>query len=144
MYSAFAAFAKPEHSTNYSHCEECAEYDQLLRGVKRTELTVAQIGTVAWGPIPFLTPQALAYYLPRIAELALRGARNKEEDSFACQFLNQVSSQGKDAPQFSCLGPEHKALVLRCIEFIAATHFQEIEAQCYTDTLQKSLLGWRT
>ncbi|MFC4820321.1 hypothetical protein [Dokdonella ginsengisoli] len=142
MYCAFAIFAKPEHSTNYSHCEECAEYDLLLRSVARTELTVAQIGTVAWGAIPFLTPQALAYYFPRLAELALRGERNVEGDSFVCQFLNQVLSQGKGSPQLSCLGSEHRLLVLRCMDFIADVHLEEIEAQCYADVLQESILAW--
>jgi len=70
-YDTFASFEKPKHSTNYSHCKECAEYDDLLANVLRQSLTLEQIGTVAWGPIAFLTPDAMAYYFPRLAELAI-------------------------------------------------------------------------
>jgi hypothetical protein len=90
IYSGFSCFKKPLHSTNYTHCPECAEYDELLNSVTRETLNVEEIGTVFWGPIAFLLPEAMAYYLPRLMELAILGVRNKENDSFIAQFLNQI------------------------------------------------------
>jgi len=143
VYSGFANIARPQHFTDYAHCEECAEYDRQLQSVEGRALSASDIGTVAWGPIPFLTPQAMAYYLPRLIELALNGARNKENDPFVCQFLNQVARYGKGAKQFSCLSAEHKLLMLRSLEYISAAYLPEIEAQFYGDMLQEALHGWR-
>jgi hypothetical protein len=57
-YSRFSTFTKPRHSTNYAHCEG-KEYDDLLVNVACAELTIEQYGTVCWGPVAFLLPDAM-------------------------------------------------------------------------------------
>jgi hypothetical protein len=37
---AFASVPRPEHFTNYRHCDECYEHDELLRQRDRDSLTI--------------------------------------------------------------------------------------------------------
>jgi hypothetical protein len=68
---AFGAFERPEHFTNHTHCDECWEHDEVLRGRTRETLSIEDVGSQAWNPITMATPQAFAYYLPALARLAL-------------------------------------------------------------------------
>ncbi|MEO8670743.1 MAG: hypothetical protein ABI411_05460 [Tahibacter sp.] len=95
FYRDFADFPKPEHSVDFRHCEECAEYDALLRDVTHERLSMEAIGTICWGPVTHLTADAMAYYLPRFMQLAVNGDRNTDGELFACQFLLQIGHRGR-------------------------------------------------
>ncbi|MTW23069.1 hypothetical protein [Allochromatium palmeri] len=69
--AAFGTVPRPEHFTNYLHCEECAEHDGLLRARDRQTLSLADVGNPGWDPLCFITPEGLAYYFPTLARLAL-------------------------------------------------------------------------
>lgn len=143
LYDSFSEFTKPAHSTNHVHCPECAEYDSLLEHVRREDLSIEQIGTVCWGPVAFLVPDAMAYYLPRLMELALVGSSNKDGKPFFTQFLVQIGLHAPSEPQFSRLKPRHVALVHRCIEAIGKSYGKEIEEECWEDWLEEALGKWR-
>ncbi len=68
---AFRDAPKPEHFTNHTHCEECAEHDQLLRRKDRDTLQIEDVGNIGWQPISFCSPEGMAYYMPALARLAL-------------------------------------------------------------------------
>ncbi len=70
--SAFSGNRKPEHFTNYLHCEECREHDELLRARDRSTLELRDVGNICWQPISFATGEGVAYYFPALARLALR------------------------------------------------------------------------
>lgn len=67
----FAPCPRPEHFTDYRHCCECYEHDELLRSRDRETLRVEDVGSEAWDPVCFATPDAFAYYMPALARLAL-------------------------------------------------------------------------
>ncbi len=69
--AAFSSVKRPEHFTNYGHCEECFEHDQTLLARSREDLTLAQLGMPGWDPVTFCTPTGKAYLLPRLVRLAL-------------------------------------------------------------------------
>jgi hypothetical protein len=69
--AAFGGAVKPAHFTNYDHCEECAEHDQLLRQRDRATLKIEDVGNPCWTPIPFSSPEGGAYYMPTLVRLAL-------------------------------------------------------------------------
>lgn len=142
LYAAFSAFPKPAHSTDFNCCPECAEYDVLLRGVEREYLSIEQIGTVCWGPIAFLTPDAMAYFLPRLMELALAGVPNKHLEPFYLQFLNQIGLRDSSDSQFSRLELRHKKLVFQCLEQMGSTYRKELHEACCEDWLRDALTNW--
>jgi len=68
---AFGPVERPEHFTNFDHCCECAEHDELLRSRTRETLNIEDVGNHAWDPICFTSPQGIAYFFPALARLAL-------------------------------------------------------------------------
>jgi len=64
IYLSFSCFDKPEHCTSYTHCEECKEHDQTLCSKTRETLSIEDIGTVYWGTVPYMTAEAMVYFLP--------------------------------------------------------------------------------
>lgn len=51
--AAFCGIGRPEHFTNFTHCEECAEHDELLRMRDRETLCLEDVGNPGWDPICF-------------------------------------------------------------------------------------------
>jgi hypothetical protein len=68
---AFGAAKRPEHFTNYAHCCECAEHDELLRERTRETLKIEDVGNPGWDPLCFTFPDGIAYFFPTLARLAL-------------------------------------------------------------------------
>ena len=71
LTKVFASVERPEHFTNFEHCEECAEHDEVLRSRDLSTLSREDAGNVGWDPITFTSPQGFAYYFPALARLAL-------------------------------------------------------------------------
>ncbi len=86
-YSVFSKFKKPAQCSNQAGFED-AEFNAMMPSVSRRDLSMKQIGTVAWGPMPSMTPEALAYFMPRFIELAVSNAIDIAGDPFFCYFVN--------------------------------------------------------
>lgn len=69
--AAFGEAQRPEHFTDYTHCEECAEHNQLLRDRDCLTLAIEDVGNICWQPVSFCSPAGLAYYMPALASLAM-------------------------------------------------------------------------
>src|SRR5262245_43226978 len=69
--AAFGAWPRPQHFTDYRHCCECAEHDELLRSRDRSTLLQADVGNAGWDPICFCSAEGIAYYFPALARFAL-------------------------------------------------------------------------
>ena len=66
----FAKEKRPEHFTDYEHCEECADHDRTLLKYDNTNLPSEAVTNPGWNPICFITPAGFRYYYPRLCELA--------------------------------------------------------------------------
>ena len=71
IQQAFRDVPRPEHFTNYQHCDECFEHDQTLREHDPVSIGLDQLGHPAWDPICFVSVEGFLYYLPALARLAL-------------------------------------------------------------------------
>jgi len=71
MRKIFVDAPRPEHFTNYLHCEECREHDDLLRSKDVGSLSFKDIGNSGWSPVPFMTEEAMRYYFPPLVRVAL-------------------------------------------------------------------------
>ena len=69
---AFSATPRPEHFTDYRHCPECAEHDELLRSRNLETLSLADVGNIGWDPMCFVTDEGFKYWMPALARLALK------------------------------------------------------------------------
>ena len=80
----FSAIEKPNHFTNYLHCEECREHDDTLRRHTRESISLMELGNPGWDPICFIEgPKAFQYYLPALARLAA----GRGDEYYLDQFL---------------------------------------------------------
>jgi hypothetical protein len=141
-YREFSEFPKPDHSTDYLHCLECKEYDDLLRNVKCADLTIEQIGTECWGPVAFLLPEAMAYYMPKFIELALLNVDNKAGSPYITQFINQIGLN-RSRPCFSLFRCTHISIVGAAFRHIDENYRQIVEYHCWENDLDEALNNWK-
>ena len=69
--NAFGPFAKPRHFTDHTHCEECAEHDELLRRRNRGTLSFDDIGNPGWNPLCFSSAEGIFCFMPTLARMAI-------------------------------------------------------------------------
>jgi len=142
IYQTFEDFALPFSATNHPGCCECDGYAEELAGVQRQDLTMLHIGTVCWGPIPFLTPAAMAYYFPRLAEFAILNAENKEGDPFRFQFLGAL--RDAKAKQFTLFEGKHRLAVLEVLTFLEKERtLASDDDDTGLDTLDSVVTSWK-
>ena len=55
---------RPDHFTNYRHCEECAERDDTLRNAEIDSVGLDVLGNPAWDPICFSSVEKNTSCLP--------------------------------------------------------------------------------
>jgi len=67
---AFVRVPRPAHFTNYTHCSECREHDDLMRSRTPDTLTLEDV-RFEWSPVPLLTAEGFRYYFPALVRLAL-------------------------------------------------------------------------
>ena len=113
----FEAEQRPEHFTDYRHCEECAEHNDTLKKYARYELPLHALDNPGWDPICFLTPQAFRYLFPRLCELAYAMG----EDYYLDQFLFHLENNSE------LLKKDEKDLVYRMLLELVEEHAAEIE-----------------
>lgn len=116
----------------------------MLGGQPREAIGVLNFGSVSWSPLLALTPEAMAYMLPRLIELASDAAENdKDGERFMMRFIN-LASMGPDARAFSLLEQPQRDLVRRFLEYLAEEHSQLIADECWDETLAEALQAWRS
>ena len=138
---AFGSCKRPAHFTNYKHCEECLEHDELLRARDLDSLTIADVGNPGWNPIPFTTPAAFGYYFPALVRLSL-----DEPDDFygwyfreLLFFLTYEDTENQHLHHFT---PDEQQAVVAFLRHVAATRRQLFEEHCCEVDFQKTLSLW--
>ena len=112
---AFAEADRPEHFTDHTHCEECAEHDETLRSFDRDSIGLEQLGNPGWDPMCFVNPEGFLYYLPAMVRLALS---SRGQEGYLDQFLFHLTYEGEKSRFFGHFsGPQRRAVleVLRWI-----------------------------
>lgn len=120
--NAYRDVPRPEHFTNYKHCEECAEHDNLLRSRDRATLTVRDLGSAGWNPIAFLTGEGFVYYFPALAKLALSSGGETFLSSFVPFHLYEalsVQENGRPHRWLPALSKEQCNAILSFVRFVA-------------------------
>jgi hypothetical protein len=140
---AFACFGRPSSYIEADLYEpERVNYEEMLGGKPREFMAVTDFGTVAWGPLCNLTPEAMAYLLPRLMELAASDAKDKSGELFMMRFINRFSD-GPSGPEFSLLDVNHRAVVASFLEHLSSEHGEQVRQECWEDVLAEGIHNWR-
>jgi hypothetical protein len=141
MYQAFQDCPRPEHFTDFQHCEECAEHDDTL--LSRTPITITRqdVGNPGWDPISFISPAGFRYYLAGLARLVVEEPV-AEYDWYAAQFFWHLISDGPDNARFLACSREQRTVVANFIGYIIETRSQQLEDQCIEDDAMRAWEIW--
>jgi hypothetical protein len=130
--AAFGSVERPEHFTNFSHCEECAEHDELLRTRDRESLRAEDVSNPGWDPLCFCSPIGIAYYFPTLARLALVESQ-PGQGWYAEQLLFHLYSGFAENTFFQFCSAAQRQAVARFIEHIIETRAPIIDSYAATD-----------
>jgi hypothetical protein len=118
--AAFAVCPKPEHFTDFTHCCECAEHDEVLRSKDVNTLQIEQVGNPGWDPFCFSSAEGLLYYLPAMARLAL-DEPTEAHGWYADQLCFHLTYQGTSNRILRAASPRQRQAVAGLLRHIVET-----------------------
>jgi hypothetical protein len=118
--AAFGACRRPEHFTNYTHCEECAEHDELLRSRDNDTLRIADVGNPGWDPLCYVDPAGFGYFFPGLARLAL-AEPDPEYGWYPQQLLFHLTYEGAGNRHLRGFSRDQRRAVALLLRQIAET-----------------------
>jgi hypothetical protein len=141
VQQAFAKRPKPEHFTDYEHCEECAEHDEVLRSRDICSLRIEDVGSPAWDPVCFTNPEGFAYYMPAFVRLAL-GEPIEPYGWYGSQLLGHLCSDGlRNDRVLACTVAQRRAVVA-FLQHVVETRSQLADSYDCTDNLFQAIEYW--
>ncbi|MBC8228001.1 hypothetical protein H8E77_00440 [bacterium] len=139
-YTVFSIFRKPKQCTKHTDFED-AEFNSMLLSATRRSLTIEQVGTVAWGPIPSMIPEALAYFMPRFIELAVTKTIDRDGDPFFCYFTNTFHEYSNDE-RYRLFGPDQKIVMADTFDFLCQKYREQLKFEGWLDMAQQAENNW--
>ena len=119
---------KPQHFTNYSHCEECEEHDQTLINSSIDSIGLNELGNPGWDPICFATNQGKKYYMPSFIRLSLE---SMDDEFYFGQFLFHLESNGKGNELFLSCNEAQRNLIVSFVEHVILNYTEQLEYNGY-------------
>jgi hypothetical protein len=133
---AFADSPRPEHFTDYRHCSECAEHDDLLRSRNLETLAIEDINNGGWQPLCFLSPEGWRYYFSAFVRLTFANL----QDSFLEQFLFFLPRAADE--DFSLFNLDQRAAVRAFLYHVREQHMDLVEDERCESELQEAITAW--
>ncbi len=131
---------RPEHFTNYQHCEECAEHDQTLRDHDLHSLTMEQLGNPGWDPVCFCTVEAKLYLMPALVRLTLETI---EGEAYIDQFLFHLAWDGEDNELVKHCSSEQREFICRLLSFLLENYTEQVDQGFCGDELLSVYEIWQ-
>lgn len=141
VQQAFAGCPRPEHFTNFTHCEECAEHDEVLRSRDLHTLRIEDVGNPGWDPICFIYPEGFAYYLPALARLAL-AEPDERHGWYGGQLLFHLCSEGRRNERLLACTPEQRHVVVQFLQHLGETRASLADSELRSDDLSQAIGIW--
>jgi len=141
VHQAFEKCVRPEHFTNYTHCEECAEHDEVLCSRDVQSLRIEDVGNVGWDPFCFTSAEGFAYYLPALVRLAL--AEPVEPYGwYGVQLLFHLCHDGRQNKRLLVCTPEQRRAIVECLHHFVETRARLADNCLSTDDLFQAIEIW--
>lgn len=115
---------KPEHFTNYRHCAECYEHDQILREFDRDSIGVEQLGRPAWDPMSFCSASGMKYYMPAMIRLCIDTI---DDEFYLEQFLFHLDVYGEENRLYRQCSMAQRRFIASFLEYLIDTYSSCIE-----------------
>lgn len=138
---AFGGCRRPEHFTDYRHCSECEEHDDLLRSRDRDTLKLEDVENPGWDPLCFATDEGFKYYVPALVRLALAEPTDSGAWYFP-QFLFHLTYTDDGVRRLPCCSSEQRAAVLRFLRHVQGSRKTLIDDYLCADELKGAIAAW--
>jgi hypothetical protein len=125
---------KPEHLTNYKHCEECAEHDETLLNHSIDSISLLELGNPGWDPICFCSNEGKKYYIPAFIRLSLETMR---DEFYFGQFLFHLESDGKNNSFFQSCTAGQRKFISDFVDHVTNNYSDEIRVNGYENETLK-------
>ena len=136
---AFAPVKKPAHFTDYTHCSECREHDQVLTGATRETISREALGGSGWDPMCFVDGHGFAYYFPAMARYAL-APELWGRDAYYAQLLFHLSYEKAANRHLQWFSPRQREAAVAVMERLREkTDMSDYEKQ----QLERTIEIWR-
>jgi hypothetical protein len=123
--AAFAGCPRPEHFTNHTHCQECAEYDEFLRARTPDTLHIEDVGTPGTA-MCFVDPVGFAYFFPGLARLALDDAADFY-GWYPRQLLFHLACEWEKNRHLHSFSPDQRHTVADLLRHLVLTRAEQID-----------------
>jgi hypothetical protein len=141
VQKAFASRQRPPHFGNYKHCDECAEYEEILRSHDIDSLSIEDVGTAGSDPICYITPEGFAYYLPGLVRLAL--AEPVERYGwYGSQLVSHLCSDGRRNERVLACSVEQRRAIVAFLRHLVETRSQLADSYHCSDELFHAIDYW--
>jgi hypothetical protein len=124
---AFSDVSKPEHFTDYTHCDECLEHDETLRRGSRLTISRPNLGRPGWSPIGFCSAPGLMYYFPALVRYSCLPNLFGYED-LPEMVSHAVGPRGKGPEMFALATALQRRAVTSFARWLSASEVPEAGA----------------
>ena len=138
---AFEGCPRPEHFTNFEHCEECAEHDHTLLARDPDSLRIEDVGNPGWEPICHTAPAGFAYYLPGLARLVFVEPPYGYS-WYGCLFLWHLIFDGPANVRYQHCSPEQRKAVAELVAHLIENHAEQLESECMAEDAIRAHQIW--
>lgn len=142
LYEEFSVYERPEHFTDYKHCDECEEHNNTMKSASLDTLCSEHLGCIGYAPFSFLTEHALAYYLPRIIELASIGELNIHGEPFVLQVVLQLYPTN-NYDRFTRYTKSQCHAVYEALCYTNATQYDVLREYHYDSDMEAAIQYWK-
>lgn len=139
---AFLPIGKPEHFTDFTHCEECREHDDTLRARTRETLRREDLGHAGWDPLNFCDGEGIGYLFPTLARFALMPAAWHDHGWYGDQLLFHLTYAGADNKFLQWCSPAQRRAVSLLLSHLLDTRSDAISDHGCDDDLVQALELW--
>ena len=119
---------KPEHFTNYKHCNECAEHDETLLNHSVDSISLLELGNPGWDPVCFCSDEGKKYYMPAFIRLSIETMGN---EFYFGQFLFHLEGDGNENSLFQSCNFEQRKFISDFVEYLITKYPAEINFNGY-------------
>lgn len=135
----FGTVQRPMLFTPAQHCDECAEHDATLQAHTPQSIGYDELGSPAWDPVCFMTPEAYLYYFPALVRLALDPEASRY---YLDQFLFGLEMDGPGHERWRCFNTAQRQFVVRLLEHLIDVRAEQIDANGDADNVLRVRTLW--
>ena len=94
-----------------------------------------------YGSLCLLTTEAISYLFPRILEITLKGALDKNGEPFLNEYLGVLCVKKELKSNFQA---SQRGIVVKSLDYISKNMSAVVEAWCYQRDLEEACAIWNT